>query len=134
MRLNALRRFTTAEPDSASSATTRFRSMNIKRSVGSGLTAIALALGASVVAAMPAHASTMLGGVNVDRACAWQHGTGADLVAWNVYGWRCIYHGAYITVNWGGVNLNQECASEYGSTAYARYLDYNNPYSWRCYR
>jgi hypothetical protein len=108
--------------------------MKIKKSVRSGVAAIALALGVGGVATAPAHASAMLGGVNVTRACTIQHLTGADLVAWNVYGWRCIYHGAYITVNWGGVNLNQECASEYGSGAYAGYLDYNNPYSWRCYR
>ena len=32
------------------------------------------------------------------------------------------------------LNLNTECRREYGSLAHAAYDDFNNPYSWYCYK
>jgi hypothetical protein len=110
--------------------------LRIRRTAAAAVTAGALALGGGVLSASEAHASTMLGGVSVANGCIYQLiGNAAVVVANNVYGWRCAYHGAVINVTYSwGPSLNQECAREYGSGAFAGYLDYNNPYSWRCYR
>jgi hypothetical protein len=60
-------------------------------------------------------------------------GTSLVLTANNVYGWKCR---AYTSAGWAdlSIDVNRECRREYGSRAYAGYLDYNNPYSWRCFR
>lgn len=79
--------------------------------------------------------SQILGGVSIDRACYYQNGPGYSvvLVSNNVTGWRCRYHGGWNFVDMS-VNLNQECRREYGNGAYATYLNFYNPYSWRCAR
>jgi hypothetical protein len=100
------------------------------------LAAAALAFAAVSLSTAPAHASTMLGGVSVAAACTNQLiGNAAVVVANNVYGWRCRYNGGVISVTYSwGPDLNRQCAVQYGSGAYSGYLNYNDPYSWRCYR
>jgi hypothetical protein len=86
---------------------------------------------------VPAQAATSLGGVSVLGACNNQLFTNSvALIASNVSGWRCRYQGATFSViyYWYNINLNQECAREYGAGAYAGYLNYYDPYSWRCFR
>ena len=88
--------------------------------------------------AAPAQAAAkrVVGSVSVQQACRNQF-TRTDAVTVNntVYGWRCRFYGTngnpiYIS----GIDLNKQCRVQYGSTATAGFLDYNNPYSWRCYR
>ena len=100
-----------------------------------GLALVAGSLFGATALAAPAHAATNLGGVSVWNACVYQNGTPSYvvLVQNNVMGWRCQYHGGWNAV-YMGVNLTQECRRVHGSSAYAAYLDYNNPYSWRCWR
>lgn len=98
------------------------------------LTALLMALGLSVTATAPAHAARppqLLGSVSIQGACDNQIAPGltAKPVYWNVYGWRCVL-GRYSY----GISVNQQCAAQHGSGAYAGYVDYGNPYSWRCYR
>ena len=96
-----------------------------------GLAAMLLAIFGMV---SPAQAATNLGGLSVQAACSNQWpGTNAVLVANNVYGWKCRTYWSGGPVNYN-VDLNRECRRAYGSGAYASYLDYNNPYSWRCWR
>lgn len=103
---------------------------------------VKLALGTMAVAALsvlglqaPAQAATDLGGVSVEAACDNQRGvaTTARLVVNNVYGWRCaLYLGG--TTGYYSVDIARECRRVHGSSAYAAYSNYNNPYSWRCKR
>lgn len=84
---------------------------------------------------VPAQAATNLGGVSVEAACDNQRGaaTTARLVANNVYGWRCaLYLGG--TTGYYSVDISRECRRVHGSSAYAGYITYSDPYSWRCYR
>ena len=100
-----------------------------------GLALVTGSLFGATAVATPAHAATDLGGVSVWNACVYQHGTPSYvvLVSSNVLGWRCQYHGGAVST-YEGVNLTQECKRVHGGSAYAAYLDYNNPYSWRCWR
>ena len=103
---------------------------------------VKLALGTMAVAALsvlglqaPEQAATDLGGVSVEAACDNQRGvaTTARLVVNNVYGWRCaLYLGG--TTGYYSVDIARECRRVHGSSAYAAYSNYNNPYSWRCKR
>lgn len=94
-------------------------------------TLAAAAVTASVAAAQPAAAYTVLGGVNVQYYCRYYDGPSFNAVIvspGNAYSWRC-YNGSQ---TWYGVNMNTACHLEYGSSANAIALDGNNPYSWRC--
>ena len=89
----------------------------------------------------PAQAASVLGGVSVVGACTNQlyiapSAARAVLIANNVSGWRCQYVGGVLTVTytWYNINLNSQCVAQYGSGAYAKYSNFNDPYSWRCYR
>jgi hypothetical protein len=97
---------------------------------------VAVAIGLSVLGfQVPAQAATNLGGVSVEAACDNQRGaaTTARLMRHDVHGWFCaLYIGG--GVHYYDVNLSQECRRVHGSSAYAAYLNYNDPYSWRCYR
>jgi len=108
--------------------------MNKLKAMLAGFVLVAGSLVGVAVTASPAQAATYLGGVSVWNACVYQNGTPSDvvLVANNVHGWRCFYNGGWNGI-YMSVNLNQECARAYGR-AYASYTNYNNPYSWGCYR
>jgi hypothetical protein len=115
--------------------------VNIRRRLAGAAVACGLALAGIVSVSAPAHASSILGGVSVAGACSNQlfiapSATRAVLIAYNTSGWRCRYVGAVISVTytWYNINLNQECSVEYGAGAFARYLNFNDPYSWRCWR
>jgi hypothetical protein len=97
--------------------------------------AILVAGGLTFATATPAQAATQLGGVSVQGACNVQYpGTSAVVVANNVFGWRCRTYWSGGPVDYSNINLSQQCRAQYGNGAYASYLDYNNAYSWRCYR
>jgi hypothetical protein len=104
---------------------------------GSVVSAAIVLTAATATMAPAAHASTRLGGISVQGACnnQWQEST-AVLIANNVFGWRCKYQEGLGggEVYYGSINLNQQCVYQYGNGAYAAYSDYNNPYSWSCYR
>ena len=100
------------------------------------LTAIAT-IGTGIVAkSEPASAASRLGGISVYSACEDQYpGSYAYrvfLVENNVFGWRCSFGNA--PAGGAGLDLNRQCRKQYGKPAYARYDDYNNPYSWYCSR
>lgn len=97
---------------------------------------IAIAAAAVTVGvASSASAATRLGGVSVQQACNAQYpGTTAVVVANNVYGWRCKTYWSGGPVYYTGIDLSRQCRAQYGSRAYANYTNYNNPYSWGCYR
>jgi hypothetical protein len=76
-----------------------------------------------------------LGGVSIQGACNAQFpGTTADVVQNNVYGWRCKTYWSGGPVYYSGIDLSRQCRAQYGSSASANYTNYNDPYSWRCYR
>jgi len=106
-----------------------------RRLLAGSLASAAIAMAAATATMTPAaHASTRLGGVSVAGACAnqWQDSTVA-LIANNVFGWKCQYWSTLGPV-YEGINLTLQCSVQYGSGAYAAYSNYNNPYSWSCYR
>jgi hypothetical protein len=94
--------------------------------------ALALGTGLAVGAATPASATTW--GVSMYQACVEQHGQPSSVgvyAGWNVYGWRCRYNGGWNYID-QTINVSQYCSYHYG--AVARYSNYNDPYSWYCYR
>jgi hypothetical protein len=113
----------------------------MRRKLATAAAVCALALAGAIGVSAPARAATMLGGVSVAGACSNQlyiapSATRAVLVTNNVSGWRCQYVGAVITWTWCSYNidLNRQCAVQYGAGAYARYSNFYDPYSWRCWR
>ncbi len=96
-----------------------------------------LAIGAFMLVIQPTHAATYLGGVSVQAACDNQYGPGstATVLQWNVMGWRCVFHGGWNAYT-PGVDLTKQCKREYKryTGVYANYTNFNNPYSWGCYR
>lgn len=48
--------------------------------------------------------------------------------------WEVKMRGRKIIASILALNLNTECRREYGSLAHAAYDDFNNPYSWYCYK
>jgi hypothetical protein len=115
--------------------------LNIRQKLVTAAAVCVLALGGAVGVGAPAHAASMLGGVSVVGACSNQlwiapSATRAVLVANNTSGWRCQYVGATFTWTWYGYNidLNRQCVVQYGAGAYAKYLNFYDPYSWRCWR
>lgn len=104
----------------------------MRRKLAASLTAVLLSFGVMLAASPSASAATRLGGVSIWSACVNQHGTpsGVVNVTRNVMGWRCAYRG----VAGPGVDLTRECRRTYGSSAYSGYTNWNDPYSWSCYR
>jgi hypothetical protein len=80
----------------------------------------------------PAQAA-IVSGVSMEAACDNQRGTAtyATLVANNAVGWRCRLNLGGTSSYWH-IDVNQECRRVHGGSAWATYLNYNDPYSWRC--
>jgi hypothetical protein len=93
------------------------------------LVALAMAATATTATAGLATPAFAGGGMDLQRyGCDIQApGTWVVLRSNNVYGWRC-YTGLYDL----GIDVNQVCRAEYGSGSSAYYLDFYNPYTWRC--
>lgn len=104
----------------------------------SSIFALILMFGFNALSYETTNAITRLGGVSVYDACRYQY---SAAYAWevfvlpdtyNVMGWRCYLnhiHSGYVELD-----LNAECRREYGSLARATYDDFNDPYSWYCYK
>lgn len=104
------------------------------RIASSAIATATVAAGLTLGVTTQAHAAE-LGGVSVQGACNNQYpGTTAVVVANNVYGWRCRTYWSGGQVDYSGIDLSRQCRAQYGSGASANYLNYNDPYSWRCYR
>jgi len=89
--------------------------------------------GFAFMATPNAQAATDRGGLSVAQACYYQYGWDDTTHGNTAVSWRCIFRGSNGAILYS-VDLNKECVREYGAGAVAKYLDYNNPYSWRCYR
>lgn len=74
-------------------------------------------------------ASAAVRGLNLQvSGCDFQApGTTLALRANNVYGWKC-FTGLYDL----GISVNAACRYTYGASSSAYYLNYWDPYSWRC--
>jgi hypothetical protein len=112
---------------------------SLKATVGATVASAALTLGGMAVAAPQAHAATTLGGLNLAAFCRYVT-SGGNVTSWvwiqnpqNVYQWRCSYLDSK-GLQTKGMDLNFACRWSYGPGSYAGYLNFNNPYSWRCYR
>jgi len=77
--------------------------------------------------------SRNLGGVNLAGYCQQVvKYSGAELVANNVYGWRCWKNEGEFKY-WTEITVTGACQWQYKNRyAYARYRSYSNPYSWYC--
>lgn len=110
----------------------------IKKSAAAMVVPALLSAGLIAGASAPAQAATratMLGGVNMQLGCSSSYWSAEVYYPqYYVYGWRCThtYSSGYVGV--ATINVNAVCAAQYGAGAYSGYLDYYNPYSWRCYR
>ncbi|NOK61744.1 MAG: hypothetical protein GFH27_549281n135 [Chloroflexi bacterium AL-W] len=81
------------------------------------------------------YAATDVGGMDLYTYCQVHHKWGAPQTAvlvapFNAYAWRCR--------DWtGGLNsihVNHVCAWQYGHGAWASTSNWEDPYSWRCYK
>ena len=103
-----------------------------------GILVLTLTAAMSIANAKPASAYTRLGGVSVYNACKYQYNAAYSWEvfvlsnSYNVMGWRCYLNN--IHTGYVELNLNTECRRKYGSGAQAAYDDFNDPYSWYCYR
>ncbi|TRW88801.1 hypothetical protein FK535_00495 [Mycolicibacterium sp. 018/SC-01/001] len=81
-----------------------------------------------------AEARAVVGDIVVDAACVYQYRTAtwATLYEQNANGWQCISN-EWKATDHRSVDMSRECRRNYGASAYADYLDFNNPYSWRCF-
>jgi hypothetical protein len=89
---------------------------------------------AGVAISTPAHAATILGGIDVQRQCQIQFWRPTDarlLDVHNAYSWRC--YSSY-TWNYYSVDMNGACVNQYGNGAYSIVLNTSDAYSWRCAR
>jgi hypothetical protein len=98
-----------------------------------------------ITSAKPASAATRLSGISIQSACEFQYGKSvgdttmrAMLYGKTVINWLCVLgvkssYGSTLIYKYS-VDLNRECRRIYGSSAYAAYTSYYNPYSWGCYR
>jgi hypothetical protein len=90
----------------------------------------ALPMGAVIAVASPASAAPSVRGLDLQQsACDTQWpGSVIVLTAHNVYGWRCRgIFGFYYSIN-----MNAACRWTYGPHSSAYYLNFSDPYSWRC--
>jgi hypothetical protein len=92
-----------------------------------GLAIAVIAAAASLGIANPASASVR--GLNLQvSGCNYQApGTNLVLTAHDVYGWMCST-GLYDLP----ISVNEACRYTYGSGSSAYYLNFWDPYSWRC--
>jgi hypothetical protein len=94
-----------------------------------------LAVSCATAIASPASAVTRVGGVSMQGACDNQYpgqGRLAKIRTWNVYGWKCVT--GVVPVADGDIDVWRQCRAQYGAAAYGGYGNYNDPYSWSCYR
>ncbi|TCO46865.1 NlpC/P60 family protein [Kribbella antiqua] len=93
--------------------------------------AITAVLALPAVTATQASAATVLGGVDMQRACDTQYpgrGSRATVTNWSsAYSWKCVAPSFS-----GGIDVNRACATQYSQGAYAGLRDAANPYTWFC--
>jgi hypothetical protein len=95
-----------------------------------GIASLAIAVMATCAAVgIASPASAAVRGLDLQvSGCNFQApGTTLVLRAYNVYGWKC-FTGLYDL----GISVNAACRYTYGSSSSAYYLNYWDPYSWRC--
>ena len=100
----------------------------------SSAAALMLLLSALLATSASASASTVLGGVDMQRACNTQWpplGYVAKVLdQHNAYSWKCVPNPGMSQ----GIDVNRECVTQYGAGAYAGLWDRYNPYTWFCQR
>jgi hypothetical protein len=75
-----------------------------------------------------------LGGIDMNDACYGQYGWADSelLPPYNVMSWKCRFHGGR-NVIYKSIDLNRYCARVYRGS-HADFVDFNDPYSWGCYK
>jgi hypothetical protein len=106
----------------------------MRRKIAVALTSVLASFGFTFAVTPSAEAATLRGGVSVSQACYYTYGWDNTIHGNNVHSWRCVAYGSNGMYVFGGVDLNRQCVRQYGSGAYASYTNYNDPYSWKCYR
>lgn len=102
------------------------RIRKLRRGIASLAIAV-IAAGVGVGIATPASAAVRGLNLQVSGCDSQAPGTTIVLRANNVYGWKCST-GLYDL----GISVNAACRYTYGANSSAYYLNYWDPYSWRC--
>jgi hypothetical protein len=115
--------------------TQRFRAPGIVRRAVTSAAVFVLMTAGLLAGSAPASASTVLGGVDMQRACNTQyydafHFRAVVLDQHDAYSWRCVKDSD--TSN--GIDVDRACAIQYGSSARAGLTFWWDPYSWYCLR
>lgn len=119
---------------------------------------MALVFGLFALSAKEASAATRLGGLDLEGYCKKKYSTSgpmfsavgtAGLKEHNAGGWRCFVMttSLYPKATWPpsccdivrktheySINTNDVCQRQYGGGAWAETHNWNDPYSWSCYR
>lgn len=103
--------------------------VRLRTVIGSSALSFVL-VGASVIAtSAPAQAITVLGGLDLSRYCQSIGYSGAVLVSYDAFGFRC-YDGPTQV----GIDMAAACAFQYNNpAAIATYRDVHSPWSWYCF-
>ncbi len=82
-----------------------------------------------------------VGGLNLSGYCNATYAFGPFLPSWavlqqnNVYGWKCKQETSVpFFYNYYSIDTNAVCRWQYGGSISSAFTNYNNPYSWYCYR
>jgi hypothetical protein len=91
-----------------------------------------LGLASSAAASAPSSPGISGGSVDINGWCASRFGAAwhGELVAPNVYGWRCQY--GQDPYGREAVDMAAACRRTYGPQSTTGFTNYSNPYSWYC--
>ena len=103
------------------------------RTVAAPVALVVLVAAGLLAGSVPAAASEVLGGIDMQRACNTQyydafHIRAVVLDEHDAYSWRCVKDAD--TTN--GIDMDLACSIQYGSAARAGLAFWWDPYSWYC--
>lgn len=109
----------------------------MKKAIIKSIAAISsiMVMALAVIPSAPAQAATMyIGEVSPQKACVTDLGISEFMLTEpNADGWRCVAKSGSTRI-YLPVNFNKECVRlTKNPAAYAEYLNFRDPYSWRCY-
>lgn len=103
--------------------------METRKAIGTSLAALFLAIGSVFAISPPAHAITVLGGLELGGYCRSIGYNDVVILANNAFAWKCVKGNQRV-----GINMTAACQWQYNNpNAIASYRDARNQSSWYCF-